>query len=214
MQLRTMIFSALVLLGAPTVAAAQDAVVNEVMYRPWNQHTTGKYEFIEFYNPSALAVSLDGLLLTDSQDLSGICNGNAPNDNEGVFAIPSGTSIPAGGYLTFWHTNIPGVTDQPGNVVYSSFLYFGNLVLNDEGDQVTLFGCNGTTPEIIDSLDYGALGLAKTLSNRSLERIDPTATTQDGSNWAVTTQPTSGQPYGGAYTPGGTPGQKNTCANY
>jgi hypothetical protein len=210
--MRTVIFSALVLLGVPSVASAQK--VNEVMYRPWNQSTVGKYEFIEFYNPSAAAVSLSGLLLTDSQDLAGICAGQEPNDNEGVFAIPSGTSIPAGGYLTFWHTAIPGVTDQPGNVVYSSFLYFGNLVLNDDGDQVTLFGCNGATPVIIDSLDYGTLGLEKTLHNRSLERIDPTTTTQDAANWAPTTAYTAGMPYGGAYTSGGTPGQKNTRANY
>jgi hypothetical protein len=212
--MRTVLFSALVLLGAPAVAAAQSVVVNEVMYRPWNESTVGKYEFIEFYNHGAQDVALGGLLLTDSQDLVGICAGRAPIDNEGVFAIPAGTSIPAGGYLTFWHTAIPGVTDQPGNVVYSNFLYFGNLVLNNSGDQVTLFGCNGTTPVVIDSLDYGLLGLTQPTHNVSLERVDPAAVTQSAPNWAFSLANAGGPILGGGYTPGGTPGKKNTRASF
>lgn len=32
------------------IAAHADIVINEVMYRPLNQATNGKYEFIELYN--------------------------------------------------------------------------------------------------------------------------------------------------------------------
>ncbi|TKD02471.1 lamin tail domain-containing protein [Polyangium fumosum] len=210
-QMRALVVSAL-LVATPAVAAAQTVVVNEVMYRPWNQGTTGKYEFIELYNHGAQAVALGGLFLTDSQDLTSICAGQAPADNEGVFAIPSGVSIPAGGYLTFWHTALPGVTDQPGNVVYSSFVYLGNIVLNDDGDQVTVFGCNGATPVVLASLDYGALGLAKCARNVSLERKDPLGETQSASRWGFSKAPAGGQILGGGYTPGGTPGAKNTKA--
>ena len=207
--MRSLVVSAL-LLATPAVAAAQTVVVNEVMYRPWNQGTVGKYEFIELYNHGTQAVALGGLFLTDSQDLASICAGQAPADNEGVFAIPSGVSIPAGGYVTFWHTAIPGVTDQPGNVVYSSFVYLGNLVLNDEGDQVTVLGCNGASTVVLASLDYGALGMAKTARNVSLERKDPFGAAQSATNWGFSTAAAGGPILGGGYTAGGTPGQKNT----
>ncbi|MDI1448124.1 lamin tail domain-containing protein [Polyangium sp. 6x1] len=210
-QPRSLLVSVL-LLATPASAAAQTVVVNEVMYRPWNQGTAGKYEFIELYNHGAQPVALGGLYLTDSQDLASICAGQAPVDNEGVFAIPSDVSIPAGGYLTFWHTAIAGVTDQPGNVVYSSFMYRGNLVLNDDGDQVTVFGCNGTSPVVLTSLDYDALGLAQTARNVSLERKDPLGGAQSASNWGVSQAPAGGQMPGGGYTPGGTPGTKNKIA--
>jgi hypothetical protein len=66
---------------------------------------------------------------------------------------------------------------------------------------------------IVDSLDYSQLTLS-TLHNRSLERISPFAPTQDAANWGYTTAPTAGQPYGGAYTTGGTPGAENSIADF
>jgi hypothetical protein len=203
----------ILLMMIPAVASAQSVVVNEVMYRPWNQSTFGRYEFVELYNAGEEAFDLGGYLLTDSQDLERICHFQHPLDKEGVFEVPAGTVIEPGAYLALWHTHIPGVTDQPGHLVYDSFLYFGNLVLADGGDQVTLFTCAAGTPVIVDALDYGPF-TPITFSNKSLERISPFAPTQDTSNWGYTTQPTAGQPYGGAYTPGGTPGAPNTLANF
>ncbi len=195
-------------------AAAETVVVNEVMYRPWNQSTYGRYEFIEVYNHGTEDVDLSGYMLTDSQDLARICHFQHPLDHEGVFEIPAGTVIAPGEYLTFWHTHIPDVTDQPGNIVYDTFLYFGNLVLADGGDQVTLFTCDlAADPAIVDSFDYSLLSLSN-LHNRSLERISPFAPTQDAASWGYTTAPTGGQPYGGAYQPGGTPGAENTIADF
>ncbi len=187
--------------------------MNEVMYRPWNQSTYGRYEFVEIYNHGTEEVDLGGYMLTDSQDLERVCHFQHPLDYEGVFEIPAGTVLGPGEYLTFWHTHIPGVTDQPGNIVYDSFLYFGNLVLADGGDQVTIFGCDAGDPVIVDSLDYSQLTLSN-LHNRSLERISPFDPTQDASNWGYTTAPTGGQPYGGAFMPGGTPGAENTIADF
>jgi hypothetical protein len=204
----------LLLAFTPAGAAAETVVVNEVMYRPWNQSTYGRYEFIEVYNHGAEDVDLGGYMLTDSKDLARICHFQHPLDYEGVFEIPSGTVIGPGEYLTFWHTHIPGVTDQPGNIVYDTFLYFGNLVLADGGDQVTLFTCDlAANPAIVDSLDYSQLPLT-TLHNRSLERISPFAPTQSTANWGYTTAPTGGQPYGGAYGAGGTPGAENSIADF
>lgn len=197
----------------PAVSLAQPVVVNEVMYRPWNQSTTGRYEFIEVYNAGDTGFDLGGYMLTDSQDLTRICYFQHPLDYEGVFEIPADTVVAPGEYLTFWHTVIPGVTDQPGNIVYSSFLYFGNLVLADGGDQVTVFTCDAGTPVILDAFNYSGFPF-QSFSNRSLERISPFAPTQDMGNWGYTTAPSAGQPYGGAFTPGGTPGTVNTLADF
>jgi hypothetical protein len=197
----------------PAVAFAHDVVVNEVMYKPYGESTVGRYEFIEIYNHGSEPVDLGGTRLTDSQDWLRICHFQHPLDYEGVFEIPAGTVIGPGEYLTFWHTHIPGVTDQPGNVVYDHFEYFGNLVLANGGDQVTLFTCDAAAnPVIIDSLDYSQFDLSN-LHNRSLERISPFAPTQDESNWGYTTA-NAGGPQGGGYVPGGTPGAINTIANF
>lgn len=197
----------------PTAAFAQAVVVNEVMYRPWNESTFGRYEFIELYNHGDEAVDLGGTLLTDSEDWVRICHFQHPLDHEGVFEIPAGTVIGPGEYLTLWHTHIPGVTDQPGNVVYDSFLYLGNLVLANGGDRVTLFYCDAAAdPVIVDSLDYSQFDLSN-LHNRSLERISPFDPTQDESNWGYTTA-NAGGPLPGGYVAGGTPGAVNTIASY
>jgi hypothetical protein len=213
-MMRSAVAIAVAIASAPAAASADTIAVNEVMYRPWNQSTYGRYEFVEVYNYGAEAVDLGGYMLTDSQDLVRICHFQHPLDYEGVFEIPAGTVIGPGEYLTLWHTHIPGVTDQPGNIVYDSFLYFGNLVLADGGDQVTIFTCDqAADPVIVDSFDYSLLTLSS-LHNRSLERISPFAPTQDAGNWGYTTAPTGGQPYGGAYMPGGTPGAENTIADF
>jgi hypothetical protein len=104
------------------------------------------------------------------------------------------------------------VTDPPGNVVSSNMSYVANLVLNDTGDQVTLLACDAGSPSVIDTLDYGVLGLTPALSNASIERIDPLAPTQDASNWGFTLADRGGPILGGGYTPGGTPGAVNTIA--
>ena len=200
-------------LSSTAAASAETIAINEVMYRPWNEVTFGRYEFIEVYNYGEDEVDLGGYLLTDSQDLGRICQFQHPLDNEGVFEIPAGTVVGPGEYLTFWHTHIAGVTDQPGNVVYDSFLYFGNLVLANGGDQVTIFGCSMGSPVIVDSLDYSQLPLDD-VKNRSLERISPFEPTQDAANWGYTTAAPGGQPPGGAYMPGGTPGAQNTIADF
>src|SRR5690606_38804643 len=107
-------------------------------------------------------------------------------DHEVVFQIPFGTVIGAGEHLTLWHTHVPDVTDQPGNVVYDTFKFLGNLVLANGGDQVTVLTCNAGTPVIVDSLDYSQFDVSS-LHNRSLERISPFEPTQDESNWGTST---------------------------
>jgi hypothetical protein len=202
---------AAVLVSTPALAAAETVVINEVMYRPWNQVNVGKYEFIELYNHGDQDVDLSGLLVTDVGDIANVCDPEPNTIHEGVYEIPANTVIAAGSYLTLWHTAVAGVTDQPGNVVYSNLQYFANLVLADTGDEVTLLDCVGSVPVILDALDYGDLSLPQTPRNVSLERIDPLSPTQDSSNWGFTLA--DGPPIGYDYCPGGTPGEENTLTS-
>jgi hypothetical protein len=199
-------------LGGAAKAAPGGVVINEVMYHPFNESTFGRYEFIELYNDGTQQVDLSGAILTDSQDFAHICAGVRPSDNEGVFLVPANTVIGAGTFLTLWHTPITGVTDQPGNVVYNHFQYLGNVVLANGGDQVTLLRCSGGSPAVIDTLDYGTLGLGVSASNVSIERITPGRPTQDGTNWGFSTAPTGTQDPNSGYTKGGTPGALNSIA--
>ena len=196
-------------LGSLPAHAQSGVVVNEVMYRPYNQSTYGRYEFIELYNASSTAQDVGGLLLTDSLDWTRICNNLAPADNEGVYRIPGGTVIPARSYLTLWRTPIAGITNQPGNLVYDHFEFGGTLVLNDSGDQVTLLRCQGG-PQVIDSLNYATLGLGQTLHNVSLERRSADCPTQDTGTWGASVASAGGLDLNGGYTTGGTPGRANS----
>jgi hypothetical protein len=187
-------------------------VINEVMYRPHSQLTIGRYEFTELYNNGSTTVDLGGALFTDSQDFTSICANTAPSDHEGVYRIPAGTSVAPGAYFTLWHASLSGITDQPGNLNYNSFVFFGDLVLNDHGDQVTVLRCTGTTPVILDSLNYATLGLGEAAENVSIERIDPDGPTQSAANWGFTTvAPGQADPLGN-YVAGGTPGRANSLS--
>ena len=94
-------------------SALADVVINEVMYRPFNQGTAGLYEFIELYNTGNEAVNMGGWVLTDSQNISSACNlPHGTDDNEGYIIFPADTIIPANGYFVLWHTHYAGVTDQ------------------------------------------------------------------------------------------------------
>lgn len=132
------------------IAAHADIVINEVMYRPLNQATNGKYEFIELYNTGGSAVDIGGYILTDSSYIGNMCDNPLPTstmDNEGFIIFPENTLVPANGYLTLWHYPIPGVTDQPNNFVYSSVpSHVANIVLLDSGDQVTILRCVDGAP--------------------------------------------------------------------
>ncbi|ASS74301.1 hypothetical protein CIG75_04405 [Tumebacillus algifaecis] len=71
--------------------AASNIVINEVM---WNQTSGG--EWVELYNPTSAAIDVSGLLLSDNE---------GTDTAEGEYWIPTGTSIPAGGYLTIGASN-------------------------------------------------------------------------------------------------------------
>ncbi|PWK11274.1 lamin tail domain-containing protein [Tumebacillus permanentifrigoris] len=166
---------------ASAAIAAGSVVINEIMY---NYASGTTQEWVELYNTTGASIDLSGYKVTDN-------NVGASSLTEGVYTIPAGTTIPAGGYLTI------------GNSVSSAQLkWSANLALSNSGDGFALFsdadGNNlASSAEVIDSVEFtSAWGGNGT--GPSLERKDPAGTSSSSTNWASST------------TSGGTLGAKNT----
>ena len=122
----------------PDAAADQNAIrVNEIMAS--NNKTLidpdepGETpDWFELYNPGPGAVSLDGLGVADGEPL------------ENGFAITTGLTIPAGGFIVFYADNDP-----------SQGPLHTNFGLSANGESVILY--NVTTKQIIDRIDFPAL---------------------------------------------------------
>ncbi len=92
----------------------------------------GAYEdWIEIYNPTAAAVDMSGLYLTD--DLS----------KPTKWQVPQGVTIAAGGYLVFWADD-----EASQGSLHAAFK------LSASGEAVGLFQADGST--VIDSVTFGA----------------------------------------------------------
>ncbi len=89
-------------------------------------------DWMEIYNPTGAAISLTGLFLSDS-----------PREPT-LFAIPSGLSVPAKGFVIFWLDSDAGKNQGPNHT---------NFSLNKDGDFLGLYGAQGTV--LIDGLDFG-----------------------------------------------------------
>ena len=124
--------------GQPAAASDQNAIrINEIMAS--NNKTLvdpdepGETpDWFELYNPGPGAVALDGLGLADGEPL------------ESGFAITSGLTIPAGGFIVFYADNDP-----------SQGPLHTNFALSAGGESVILY--NTTTKDIIDRIDYPSL---------------------------------------------------------
>ena len=88
-------------------------------------------DWIELYNPGSAAIDLGGLYLTD--DLT----------DPTQFQIPTGVTIPAGGFLLFYADNDTDQGDQ-----------HTNFKLSADGESVALFGADGVTQ--IDAVTFTA----------------------------------------------------------
>ena len=169
---------------ARAAIAPGSVVVNEIMYNQASGSTVP--EWVELYNTTGSSIDLSGYKLTDN-------NVGATSLTEGVYTLPSGTVIPAGGYLTI------GNSYSTAQIKWS-----GNLALSNSGDNVALFyDSNGnnlaTSGEVIDNVNFTS-GWGGNGTGASLERISATGTSNTSSNWGSST------------VSGGTPGAKNTLA--
>ena len=114
-------------------------------------------DWFELYNPSAEEVSLDGLFLTD----------NVSNPTR--YPIPTGLSVPAGGFLVFYADNQPGLGPQ-----------HTNFALNKDGEYLGLYSAQGSV--LIDGYTFGP----------QIENISTVRFPDGGETWTTTVCATPG----------------------
>jgi hypothetical protein len=172
---------------ALTPAAAQpdpgDVVINEIMYAP----SPSTNEFIELYNRSGTAVSLDELSFADANQTY-------------VAVTPADTSLESGAYVVL-------VRDPPAfeeAFPEAPFLLPDDWpVLNNGGDTVYLR--HDPSETVLDSVPYDPSWGGS--EGRSLERIDPAGPSDRASNFASSEASTGATPdaQNSVYAPDETP---------
>ncbi|MBN8459214.1 MAG: lamin tail domain-containing protein [Verrucomicrobia bacterium] len=188
-------------------------MINEIGYHPASENT-GE-EFIELFNPDAIAVDAGGWKFTSGVD----------------FTIPSGTLIPAGGYLVVAADAEEFLAVHPE---VTSFVAGWTGILSNSSNRIRLADALGNVVDDVRYADdgdwgirrkdwwssYGHKGLAWDSAadgkndpppysnapadvlgkNRSLELINPDFDNSTGQNWAT------------SVSAGGTPGSANSVS--
>jgi hypothetical protein len=166
--------------GGMNASAASNIVINEVMWNP-----TSGGEWVELYNPTASAIDVSGLLLSDNE---------GTDAGEGEYWIPSGTTIPAGGYLTI------GASTSNATLKWSS----SGPALSNSGDGVYLVRDSNrdgmwTSSDKIDGFEYSS-SWGGNGNGFSLERKSADGASTSQSTWGQST------------VTGGTPNVKNSIS--
>ncbi|TYP91700.1 Ig-like domain-containing protein [Fodinibius salinus] len=141
-------------------ALSRDIVINEVLYNPDDQGTA---DFVELYNTTDKNFDLSNWTISDASSTS---------------SIPANTQLKANEYLVVTGDAV-FANSVPNAIQLSGFPAFNN----SSGDIVQLKNSNG---ESIDSLRY-ATTWGGSQEGTSMERIDPSAASNDASNWQTST---------------------------
>src|SRR3989339_246021 len=175
---------------APELTTSPRAVViNEIAWMGTSAATND--EWIELYNPNEIAVSLSGLSLKTA---------------DGGFTLSLSKSIPARGYYLIERTDNNTISDVWADLAVS----FSKAGLNNSGEAVQLVNSAG---QIIDEVNCSSGWFAGDNETKSsMERVDPSASSNDRSNW----RSNNGLIKNGLDSKGnainGTPGQRNSAA--
>tara|TARA_Y100001935_G_scaffold255673_1_gene271455 strand:+ start:5397 stop:10085 length:4689 start_codon:yes stop_codon:yes gene_type:complete len=104
-------------------------------------------DWIELYNTQPIPVNISGYYLSDDPDM--------PTK----WQFPSGSEIPANGYLLIWaddFDDIPGNTYTrewwPYNIPYTTTYYHTNFKLNKDGETLSLYDADRN---LLDSIQFG-----------------------------------------------------------
>lgn len=130
--------------------------INEVLYdtNNGNQGPEPQGEWIEIYNFDIADVDVSGYIISDDP------NPRNPG-GEGAYTIPSGTVVPAVGFLllvydsaTFWNAVNQGAYPPPfpTTVILQYGSTASNLILANSGDDIHLFAPDLT---VVDEMWYG-----------------------------------------------------------
>ena len=163
-QRQFIIYSILLFVGVfqavPSAQAATTVIINEVMVSNASANLETEFvnfsDWIELHNPTAVPLDISGYHLSDDPT------------NLSMWAIPAGTTIPAGGFLLIW-------ADGEDTGLHTNFKLKG-------GGEVLTFSTAAGVPVPVDVLDYT---LIEQLPDISYGR------SPDGSDiWAYYDQPT------------------------
>ena len=159
----------------PIIESASSLLIDEV-YVDASDH-----EYVTLYNAGASAI-----------DLSGWCIGDAetPGDGEGVYALPDGIQLPAGGIFVVARNGqafagrwgrVPDAEVDESDATIPTLVRrgewaTGSLAFNNEGDEVLLFN---PAMRIADAVAYGdgrydavgLTGMLQTVAGNSLQRV-------------------------------------------
>lgn len=180
-------------------------VINEILYDPLansDDNLPDQTEYIELYNTSDYAISLEDVYLND-----------APNENGQVRRLDPVSSsfkwIPANSYFLIYAENTTFVFEESqlteyfdlpaSDGIFAMQINRSSLSLSNSGDAIFLTDSSGTT---IDSVFYDqSWQNPNRVSTKgvALEKITPTGPSNESSNWSSSTE-----------IRGGTPGQENS----
>ncbi|WP_456367705.1 DUF4350 domain-containing protein [Thermococcus sp.] len=141
-------------------------VINEIMYNPSGSDTPA--EWVEIYNPNNHEVDLSGWWVGD--------------DEGGGYKFPSGTIIPANGYIVVARNTTWVITHYSSDSSFDGSAVYGNATfqLSNTADDVILKDSSGKEIDHVHYVDdWGADG-----NGKSLERKDPLGDSNSSSNWA------------------------------
>jgi imidazolonepropionase-like amidohydrolase len=149
------------------VASPGTVILNEIDY---DQDGTDASEFIELYNPGALAMDLSGVELV-------LVNGSGSSVYDTIDLSAAG-SLPAGGYLV---VRAPGLTVASGALTLD-FSSATNNVQNGGPDGVAVWDSGEGV--LLDALSYEGSITAVTIGGASVSLVEGTATgaTDDASS--------------------------------
>lgn len=175
-------------------------VINEIMYDPLadsDDNLPDQTEYIELYNPTNEAISLEGITIHD-----------APDEDDEIRIIEPVSSefkwIPAGGYFLIYsedeaevftdsriaqYFSLEGESDQ-----FTMRVDRSSLSLASTGDAVYVADSTGTT---VDSVFYDESWQNPNVFDTdgiALERINPEGPSNSESNWSSSTDVSGGTP--------------------
>ncbi len=161
--------------------AAQDLVVNEILYEPFSDAYDGlpnQTEFIELANRSGRRIYIDGLYRTRDPDESGDAD-TVRVENRFAGLDPDGYALFAAASME--HESVFVATGK-------------GFSLRNDGDRIRIHGEDG---EVLDDIRYDpSWHHPDVLETRgvTLERIDPDAPGNDPQNWTSSAAPEGGTP--------------------
>ncbi len=177
-----------------------DIIINEILYNPLadnEDNLPDQTEYIELYNPTEHAISLEGIFLHDAPDEDDEIRTILPVSTEFKWLAPDSFMLiySEDEAQSFNQSKLARYFELE-SVLESEVIHIdrSSLSLASSGDAIYLADSTGAT---IDSVFYDESWQNPNLFDTrgvSLERIDPNRFGNDATNWSSSTHPTGGTP--------------------